>query len=244
MRNLKLIIEYNGKNYFGWQTQPEKPTIQKTIEKALEKILNHNVLLISAGRTDRGVHALAQTGNITTTNPIEVEKLLKGLNSLLPEDIIVKSIQEVDKDFHSRYHAKSRVYEYHIWNNPIPSVFFHPFCWQIKKKLMFESMEGAIQFILGEHNFTSFRASDCDSVYPVRNILHCSFKINNPHIIFSIEANGFLRHMVRNIIGTLVDIGKGKIQVPEFKLILEAEDRTRAGITAPAKGLILKEVKY
>jgi tRNA pseudouridine38-40 synthase len=243
MRNLKLNIEYNGTNFYGWQSQPDKPTIQKTIEAALEKILNHKVSLIGAGRTDGGVHALSQIANFTTTNSILPSKLLKGLNSLLSMDIAVKSIQEVDKNFHSQYHAKSRVYEYHIWNYPIHSVFFHSFCWHIRKKLALDPMKEAVEFILGEHNFASFQAAGCDR-HPIRKILQCSFKTNNPRIVFSIEANGFLRHMVRNIMGTLVDVGKGKLKVSDFKQILEEKDRTKAGITAPAKGLILKEIKY
>ena len=243
MRNLKLTIEYNGTNFYGWQSQPDKPTIQKTIEAALEKILNHKVSLIGAGRTDGGVHALGQIANFTTTNFILPSKLLKGLNSLLPMDIVVKSIQEVDKNFHSQYHAKSRVYEYHVWNHPIHSVFFHSFCWHIRKKLPLDPMKEAVKFILGKHNFASFQAAGCDR-NPVREVLQCSFKINNPRIIFSIEADGFLRHMVRNIMGTFFDVGKGKLKVSDFKQILEEKDRTKAGITAPAKGLSLKEIKY
>ncbi|MCX8012463.1 MAG: tRNA pseudouridine synthase A, partial [Desulfobacterota bacterium] len=170
--------------------------------------------------------------------------LLKGANSLLPPDILIKQIDEVPENFHARFSAASRIYEYRIWNASQPSVFHRHYYWWIKKPLNLKSMKDAIAYLIGEHDFSSFRGSDHKNINSIREVKSATLQQKWPKLIFSIRANAFLRHMVRNIVGTLVEVGKGKISPKEFQEILNSCDRTRAGKTAPAHGLFLKEVCY
>jgi len=244
MRNLKLVIEYDGTNYRGWQSQKNVPTIQNTIETSLSRILNHKVRLIGSGRTDSRVHAFGQVANFKTDSSIPIPSLLKGVNSLLPPDILIKEIEEVASDFHARYSAKSRVYEYHIWNEALPSVFRRNYSWWIREKLEVELMEKAALHLLGWHDFSSFQGSDHEVISPEREVIKVGFRQEGSELTFSIQANAFLRHMVRNIMGTLVEVGKKRISPDDFVKIFKACDRREAGITAPAKGLFLKCVFY
>ena len=262
MRNIKLIIEYDGTNYAGWQIQkspqsivhsPQTKTIQETIEKVLEKILQEKVKVTGSGRTDSGVHALAQTANFRTSSPLPVSKIQKALNSLLPKDISIKEAEEADKDFHSRYSAKSKTYRYFILNSETRSAFLNKYAWHIPYRLNVSLMRKEAGALLGRHDFKSFCASGSSVKTTVRTIKKISVKealspqlsaLSSPAIIIEIEANGFLYNMVRNIVGTLVEIGRGKFPEGNLKKILLAKNRKQAGPTAPAQGLFLVEVKY
>lgn len=245
MRNIKLIIQFDGTAYHGWQTQSSKRTVQKTVRDVLSMILNSPVTLHGSGRTDAGVHALGQVAHFFTSSEMPVGKLLKGLNSLLPEDISVRRIEEVAPDFNSRFSARSRVYWYLIWNSAERSPFYCRYSWHIMSKLNIVLMKEAAQHLIGTHDFRSFQGADKEKVDPVREVKRVRFKKARKHlIIIEIEAGSFLRHMVRNIMGTLVDVGLGRLPVEAFKEILEKRDRHCAGEPAPAKGLFLREVKY
>ena len=254
MRNIKLIIEYDGTNYAGWQIQNncKSKTLQETIEKTLQIILQEKIKVIGSGRTDSGVHALAQVVNFKTNSPLSILRIQKALNSLLPQDISIKEIGEADKDFHSRYSAKSKTYRYFILNNEIKSVFLNKYGWHIPYQLDVRLMRKEAKALLGRHDFKSFRASGSSAKTTVRTVKKLSIKtlsyklstINHKLIIIDIQADGFLYNMVRNIVGTLVEIGRGRFPKESLKKILLAKNRKQAGPTAPAQGLFLLEVKY
>lgn len=245
MRNIKLIIEYDGTNYLGWQIQPKGETIQGVIEDKLKRITGEDVHLIGSGRTDSGVHALSQVANFKTNSQIDISSLQRALNSLLPKDIVIKKVEEVDLNFNARKDAKSKVYEYRILNQEIPSVFLRAYAWHVPYKLNWSEIKKATKTIIGEHDFSSFRSSGSNVKNNVRKILKAEWnKTQDGLILFEVEANGFLKQMVRSIVGTLIEVGRGKIDAQEFKNILESKDRRKAGPTAPAYGLFLKEVKY
>lgn len=245
MRNIKLVIEYDGTHYHGWQIQPNAVSIQETIEDRLKKIIQEEIRLIAAGRTDAGVHAIEQVANFSTKSRLDINNIQRGLNSLLPPDIAIKEISEAEQDFHARYSAKSKIYRYVILNRRFPSPLYRNFSWFIPFKLDIKEMKNAVQCLVGEHDFSSFKASGCNSHNPIREVYGISVdKDTKGFIIFEIEANAFLKQMVRNIVGTLTDVGKGKIGVSEFEEILRAKDRKKAGITAPPQGLFLAKIKY
>ena len=245
MRNVKLIIAYDGTDYKGWQIQTSAPTIQGIIEEKLGIILNQQTRVTGSGRTDAGVHALNQVAHFITNSKIETESLKKGLNSLLPPDIVVKELSEVDADFHARYSAKSRIYKYLIWRGDTFSPFYRRFSWQMHYQLDLEEMRKAAECLVGLHDFASFQGTGSASLSSEREIMRFTIRGRaKGWIVTTIEASGFLRHMVRNIMGTLIEVGKGSMTVAEFRDIFESKDRSRAGITAPPQGLFLKKVKY
>jgi len=210
MRNFKLVIEYDGTHYQGWQSQKNGLTIQDVLEKALSQILNQKIRVNGSGRTDSGVHALGQVANFKTESVLDTHALLKGTNSLLPSDILIKSIEEAPEDFHARFSAKSRIYEYRIWNASQPSVFFRRYSWWVQSPLDIEVMRRAALCLIGRRDFSSFQGADHEKVSPEREVKEVAFRHEGPEVIFFIQANAFLRHMVRNIIGTLVDGRKRK----------------------------------
>jgi len=244
MRNLKLLIEYEGTAYHGWQIQPGVRTVQGVIEEKLSLLLQHPVRLKGASRTDKGVHALGQVANFFTSNPMDLSTIQRALNALLPPDIVIKEVEEVPTDFHARFSAKSKVYEYWILNRPFPSALWRRFCWHIPQPLELEAMRRCSEILLGEHDFSSFRLSGDKSSHSWRRVLRARWRREEELLIFEIEANAFLRGMVRGVVGTLVEVGRGKISPEGFLEILEARDRSKAAATAPALGLILKEVRY
>ncbi len=245
LRNIKLIIEYDGTLYHGWQYQTNALTIQRVIEDKLSLITNENISLIASGRTDAGVHALAQVANFRTTSKVPLDAFIKGLNSLLPPDIIIKEAAVVKENFDARRSAKSKIYLFIIFNTSAPSVFYRNHSWFVPFELDMDLMRSAGFFLIGRHDFSSFQSSNNDSAHPIRELMNLSLdKKENRFIHINVEGNGFLKYMVRNIVGTLVDVGRKKITVDKFKAIFEAGDRTLAGITAPSRGLFLKEVKY
>jgi tRNA pseudouridine38-40 synthase len=245
MRNIKLLIEYDGTNYQGWQVQPNGLTIQGMIEEKLTLITGEVIYLIGSGRTDSGVHAFGQVANFKTKSKLDVHSIQRALNSLLPPDIVIQRAEEVEEDFHARRESKSKVYEYRILNQDIRSAFRHEYAWHIPQKLDLEEMREATQILIGEHDFSSFRSVGSPTRTAIRKVIRAEWKRDREGLIqFEIEANGFLKQMVRALVGTLVEVGKGKIDSEEFQKILDSKNRREAGPTAPAHGLFLKEVKY
>ncbi|MCK9603664.1 MAG: tRNA pseudouridine(38-40) synthase TruA [Candidatus Omnitrophica bacterium] len=247
MRNLKLEIEYDGSNYCGWQLQrrnKKKRSIQGVLEKTLRKVLREEIKLVGSGRTDAGVHAQAQAANFKTRSDITLVRLQRALNGLLPDDIKVSGIKEASSGFHSRFDAKSKVYRYTILNRPHSSVFlrnrvyFYPL--PLKVKIMQEEAKG----LKGRHNFKSFQASTKEEKDPVRVIKRIGVTRDKDLIYIDIEADGFLYNMVRNISGTLIEIGRGRFPRGSLKKILAGRNRRLAGPTLPAEGLCLVKVKY
>ncbi len=261
MRNIKLTIAYDGTNYAGWQIQnspqssvysPQKKTIQEILEKTLQKILQEEVKVIGSGRTDAGVHALSQVANFRTRSLLSLAVIQKALNSLLPKDISIKGISFVDNDFHACCRAKSKVYRYIIFNGSFPSVFLYRYSWHISFNLNNALMQQEAKSLVGSHDFKSFCASHTGAKTTVRIIKKVSFttELCKPDIakgkllIIEVEADGFLYNMMRNIIGTLVEIGRGRFEKGSIKRILHLKDRAMAGPRAPAQGLFLAQVKY
>jgi len=245
LKNFKIIIEYDGTNYHGWQRQKDDRTIQQEIEQALSTMTAGRVTLNGSGRTDTGVHALGQVANFLCETDLLEATFQKGLNSLLPDDIVIKDCRLVDEVFHARYDVKSKVYHYRILNRILPSAFERQYAWFIRRKLDTAAMRSAIAHIIGSHDFKSFEGTGSPRSHTTRNILAADLSEHEDgSLIFKIEADGFLRYMVRNIVGTLVDVGLNKITPAEFKGILESKDRSNASATAPAQGLFLMEVKY
>jgi len=245
MRNIKIILEYDGTRYHGWQLQGDIITVQKVLEESIRKITQEDIRVIGSGRTDAGVHAINQVANFRTNSDIEVRNLFHGINSLLPRDIVVKELAEVGAAFHARYDTKSKVYLYQIYNKPVRSALYRHYAWFIHEPLDMGRMKEAALLLIGTFNFSSFCAANCGIKDHVRTVIDIDMEMNRQGMIkIFIEANGFLKYMVRNIVGTLVDVGKGKISSLELVDIMEAKDRRRAGITAPAHGLFLRDVKY
>ncbi len=245
MRNIKLLIEYDGTNYQGWQVQPKGPTIQGILEEKLGLLTGQPVRLFGSGRTDSGVHALGQVAHFNTQSQLDIPTIQKALNSLLPPDIVIQKAEEVDEGFHARKHSKSKIYEYRILNRNLRSAFHRGYVWHIPQKLNLTEMKKATQSLVGEHDFSAFRTVGSPTRTTVRRVIRAEWKRGRDGLIrFEIEANGFLKQMVRSIIGTLVEIGKGRMKAMEIRKILNSKDRKEAGPTAPAQGLFLKEVKY
>lgn len=243
-RNIRLVLEYDGGGYHGWQIQPQVLTIQEVLEERIQRITQQRSRVIAAGRTDAGVHALQQVVNFRTRSALSVETLQRALNALLPPDIRVLKADEVERGFHARFGAMAKRYEYLIWNGLVPSAFSQRYTWWIPASLDLEAMKAASQHLTGMHDFSSFRSTNSDRQNPVREVRWCGWGKKGPLLCFQIEANGFLRYMVRSMVGTLVEVGMGKRSPGEIVELLEARDRTRAGMTAPARGLFLVSVTY
>lgn len=244
MRNIKLTIEYDGKEFHGWQKQPNKLNIQGEIERAIYNITKEEVNLIGSGRTDAGVHALGQVANFKTNSEIPIEKLPLAINSQLKNSIVIKEAEEVDERFHSRYNAKHKTYRYIINNSKCGTAIYRNLEYSYPFKLDAEKMKQASKYFEGEHDFKAFKSSGTSSKNSVRTIYKAIVKQEGEKIIIELTGNGFLYNMVRIISGTLLDVGLGKIRAEEIPEIIESKDRQRAGKTLPAHGLYLVEVKY
>lgn len=244
MKNIKLLIQYDGTNYAGWQRQKDKRTIQGVIENIIKRVTGENLRLIPSGRTDARVHALGQVANFKTVSKIEGKRWKDIINASLPEDIKILDSAEVDMDFHARYSARGRLYLYTILNQENPIVFLRNYVWHIRRVINVEAMIEAGRFLTGEHDFSSFRASACTARKTTRKIAGLRIEKRGSFIVITIEADAFLHHMVRNIVGTLVEVGRGRLSPDAVREILGAKDRNLAGPTAPARGLILVGVKY
>ena len=244
MRNIKLIIEYDGKKFGGWQKQPNKLNIQGEIEKAIEEITGEAIELNASGRTDAGVHSLGQTANFKTNSEIDISKMAIAINSKLKQSIRIIKAEEVDEKFHARYSCKGKKYKYVINNSKYGSAIYRDLEYHMPIKLNVEAMQKGIKYFEGEHDFKSFKASGTSSKSSVRTIYNAKVIEDGERIIVELEGNGFLYNMVRIISGTIVDVGLGKIKPEEIPEIIESKDRTRAGKTLPPQGLYLVEVYY
>jgi tRNA pseudouridine38-40 synthase len=244
-RNIRLILAYDGSRYHGWQRQKRETTIQGLIEEKVRVMTKESVKMIACGRTDAGVHAFCHVCNFITSSQIDPPSFKRGLNALLPEDIYVKQAEDVPIDFHSMYDTESKTYEYRILNQEDPDVFLRLYTWHIPRYLDREEMRKCLSLLCGEHDFSSFKSTGSGNLNPVRKMMRA--EIHEPgkgllHFIF--EANGFLRHMVRNIVGTVVEVGQGKMGFNDFVAIFQGRDRAKAGIKAPPQGLFLIGVRY
>jgi tRNA pseudouridine38-40 synthase len=241
-----LNIEYVGSNYFGFQNQihDKLPTIQQKLEEAISEVANHPVSITAAGRTDAGVHATGQIIHFDTNSIRSERGWLLGINSNLPHDICVNKIKKVPEDFHARFSATARRYQYLIFNSPMRSAILYHRATLYYRLLDENKMNKAAQYLSGEHDFSSFRAAQCQSKSPIRKINDIKVERQGSFIVFEIEANAFLYHMVRNIMGVLLEVGCGE-KSPEYVLeVLKHKDREKGGITAPAEGLYLVKVIY
>ena len=245
MRNIKLIIEYDGKNFAGWQTQPGKSSIQGEIEKAIKEITGEDVELIASGRTDAGVHSFGQTANFHTESNLPVERFPYALNAKLTKSIVIKSAEEVEDRFHSRYNCKGKTYRYIINNNEFPSALERYREFHMPYDLNIEDMKKALKKFEGEHDFKGFKSSGgSPKKTTVRTITKAEMKEMDGRIIIELTGDGFLYNMVRIICGTIVDVGLGKINAEEIEEIIKSGDRTKAGKTLPPHGLYLVKVYY
>lgn len=243
-KNFKLTIEYDGTNYHGWQIQKNDPTIQEEIQTALLTMTGEKITLTGSGRTDAGVHALGQVANFISKTELEPDNFLNGLNSLTPDDIIIRDCCLVDDEFHARFRAKSKTYQYRIVNRKTPSAVGRQYEWFVHQKLDIEAMKKAIQYIRGEHDFKAFEGTGSPRAHTVRTVMEADIECKGERIVFQIKATGFLRYMVRNITGTLVNVGLSRITPYDVKIILDSQDRSLAGPTAPPHGLFLVYVEY
>ena len=241
-RNLKLTIEYDGTDFAGWQIQTSERTVQGEIEKVLTTILGKKTELVGSGRTDSGVHAFGQVANFVIEEEVDLPKLLHSLNSMLPTDIVIRELTEVPEDFHARYSAISRIYSYRIHLGR--SALNHRHVWELLYDLGLEELKWCAEVIRGEHDFTSFcvaksQKDDCSC-----EVMVADWKKVGRELLFHIEADRFLHTMVRSLVGTMVEVGRGFLPKEEFGEIVTLKDRTEAGPTAPAKGLCLVAVRY
>jgi tRNA pseudouridine38-40 synthase len=253
MRNIKLIIEYDGANYNGWQMQRVKTkdskfknrTIQETIEKVIREILKEDIKLIVSGRTDSGAHALAQVANFKTNSRLKPNQIKNALNANLPSDIVIRDAMEIDLRFHSRFDVKSKVYRYIVLNRPVPSAIDRNRCLFFPYRLNLALIRKEAKFFIGRHNFKAFQTSNNNAEKTaVRTVKKLDITKKGDFIIFDIEADGFLYKMVRNMVGTLLEIGRGRFGKGTIKRLLKTKDRRLAGPAVPAKGLYLLEVNY
>ncbi len=244
IQNFKLIIEYDGTAYHGWQRQKGIPTIQEEIEKAIAVMTRQKVSLFGSGRTDAGVHALGQTANFHCDTRLSAAIFLSGLNGLLPEDIVIRDCIRVNDDFHARFSVKQKTYQYRIMNRILPSALCRRYAWHVRKELNIEAMEQAGGHLSGIHDFRSFQGQGSEVADAVRRLISFDVQKTSDMILMNFTGDGFLRFMVRNMVGTLVEVGLGKMSPEAFKRVLESRDRNRAGITAPAHGLFLMRVDY
>jgi tRNA pseudouridine38-40 synthase len=244
-KNFKITIEYDGTCYHGWQRQKTDRTIQEEVEKAVFTITGQQVSLTGSGRTDAGVHAYGQVANFKCETNLGPQDLFRGLNSLTADDIVIRGCEEVEASFHARYNVKSKTYIYKILNRPDPAAIGRQYAWHIRKELNLEDMRTASATLIGSQDFKAFEGAGSPRAHTTRSVFKASLvEEQDGYLAFEIEADGFLRFMVRNIVGTLVEVGLGKISPADFKRILESKDRDQAGATAPAHGLFLKNVNY
>jgi tRNA pseudouridine38-40 synthase len=248
MRNLKMVLAYDGTDFCGWQVQPDAQSIQGTLSQAIGRITGEKVLPQGSGRTDAGVHALAQVASFTTESPIPAENLGKALNDILPASIRVLEVMEKPAEFHARKSAQAKTYRYRIYRDTICPPFLARYAWHYPYPLDEGKMGDAAAFVVGEHDFTSFAAvdpkRDCRDESNIRRIFDSNWVLEADELTYTVRGNGFLHHMVRNLVGTFLLVGKGTLQPEDISRILLARNRSAAAATAPAGGLYLVSVEY
>lgn len=243
-RCIKLTLEYDGTAYHGWQAQPLLPTIQGCLEGALARLLGTPVSVMGAGRTDAGVHALGQVASFRAVVRLEPPRLRRALNACLPPDICVQAVEEVSPDFDARRSARGKLYRYTLLRRETPSAFHARRSLHVPYALDMEAMREGASALLGTHDFSAFRAGSCGAASPVRTVAGADWRLEGDWWHFEIQGNGFLQHMVRIIVGTLLEVGRGKRPAASVAETLAARDRRRAGPTAPPQGLCLISVEY
>ncbi len=250
MRNLKVILSYDGAEFSGWQVQPDTVTVQGTLASAIGRITGEKVLPQGSGRTDAGVHALAQVMTFVTESSVPAGNFLKALNDILPVSVRVLEVREVASEFHARHSAKAKTYRYRIYREAICPPFLARYVWHYPYPLAEEEMARAAALVVGEHDFTSFAAVDPERgkgdspPTNVRRIFSSSWERLGEELVYTVRGSGFLHHMVRNLVGTFILVGKGTLQFQDLSRILAAKNRAAAGATAPASGLYLVGVEY
>lgn len=259
MRNLKLILAYDGTEFSGWQVQPDAATVQGTLASAIGRITGEKVLPQGSGRTDAGVHALAQVVTFVTESSVPTQNFVKALNDILPPSVRVLEVKEAPIEFHARHSARAKTYRYRIYREAICPPFLARYVWHYPYPLDERAMARAAALVVGEHDFTSFAAVDPDKsanhrgregtqeiseTSNVRTIFASSWKRAEDEFVYTVCGSGFLHHMVRNLVGTFILVGKRTLQVKDMTQILEAQNRSTAGPTAPASGLYLVQVEY
>lgn len=252
MKNIKIVIEYDGTAYHGWQVQPSVITIQEVLMVAIKKLAGENVVITGASRTDAGVHAKGQVANFLIDTKIPIKAFKEGLNSYLPHDVRIKEAELMAENFNSKRDAQQKRYEYFILISDNTPATFNKYFWHKRDDLNVDKMRSASELLVGTHDFSSFRDSGCDAKSPIREIYKAVVEEYSPHFLpiegkilkFTFIGNAFLKQMIRNIVGTVVDVGLEKTTLDGFKEIFLAKDRTKAGITAPSRGLFLMEISY
>jgi tRNA pseudouridine38-40 synthase len=249
-RNLKVILSYDGAEFSGWQVQPDAVTVQGTLASAIGRITGEKVLPQGSGRTDAGVHALAQVMTFVTSSSVPTKNFLKALNDILPASVRVLEVQEMPAEFHARHSARGKTYRYRIYRETICPPFLARYVWHYPYPLNEEAMTRAAALVTGEHDFTSFAAVDPERgregepVSNVRTIFSSAWERAGEDLVYTVRGSGFLHHMVRNLVGTFILVGRGTLPVEGVTRILEARNRSAAGATAPANGLYLVNVEY
>lgn len=245
MRNLKLTIEYDGKRYLGWQRLGDsEKTIQGKIEKVIQQLTGETIEIIGSGRTDAGAHAKGQVANFKTTSTLSEDEFLTLFNRYLPDDIVVKEVVEVPERFHARYNAKGKQYSYYVWNDAIPTAFERYHSFQVVEPLDLAKMEAACEKLVGTHDFLGFSALKKSKKSTERTIDEITITQEGSMLHFTFVGNGFLYKMVRILMGTLIEIGAGRLPLEVIDQVLANKIRSEAGETAPAQGLFLDEVYY
>jgi len=250
MRNLKIVLAYDGSDFSGWQVQPDAATIQGTLASAIGRVTGEKVLPQGSGRTDAGVHALAQVATFATESPIPAQNLVKALNDILPGSIRILEATEAPFEFHARKSAHAKTYRYRIYRGAVCPPFLARYVWHYPFPLDEDALREAAGFVIGEHDFTSFaavdpqRGSEDETVSNVRQIFASSWERAGEELLYTVRGSGFLHHMVRNLVGTFVLVGKGTLKPEDISDILAARKRSAAGATAPASGLYLVSVEY
>lgn len=244
-QNFKLVIEYDGTSFYGWQRQPDKLTVQQEIEMQLGRMLNRKITIAGSGRTDAGVHAFGQTASFAAETDLSPNRIKKGLNSMIKQPVVIHDCQAVPESFHARYSAVSKEYHYHILNRKDPCAVKKDYVWHIRHPLDINAMNVCCRLLVGTHDFKSFENTGSPRTSSVRQVFFARVEPEKKdQVVFKICATGFLKYMVRNIVGTLVMAGQGKINVKDFKIVMEAKNRKKAAATAPAHGLFLMQVNY
>jgi tRNA pseudouridine38-40 synthase len=243
-RTLKLTLQYDGTDYAGWQRQPNGVSVQELVERALEPIEGHPVSVTGAGRTDAGVHALAQVASVEIESGLETAALARALNAALPADVRVTAVEEAPAGFNARFSATGKAYEYRIWTGPFVPPFERRYVWHVPQALDVDRMREAAASLIGTHDFSAFRAAGSDVATSERTIHDLRIDADGPRVMLRVSGNGFLRHMVRSIAGTLVEVGLGRRPASSVSAALASRERAQGGPTAPARGLFLVRVDY